>query len=56
MNNYNALTGLAIFGVLLIALGLAIWWFDRKPKRGATAEPDRAKIVMHQRIRRLENE
>lgn len=51
---YNALIDLAVFGVILSGLGLTLWWFDRKPKRGAT-KAEQYEIKAHQDIRRLEN-
>lgn len=56
MNNYNALIDLAIFGVALLILGCVMWRIERRPKRGATPESNKNQIIMHQRVRRLENE
>ena len=50
---YNALVDIAVFGVLLLVMGLVIWW-PRK-ERGATPAED-WQIIQHQKIRRLEND
>lgn len=53
--DYNPLIDLAVFGAFLLAIGAVIVYMERRPKRGATPAT-RQQIIIHQQVRRIENE